>query len=82
MVNIPFTDEYVERTKIKLVMTREFNLVQYLLKNVIHINLDKIKFKEDNNYIIDPTEIMVEAYTSGTTGWVLKSVLHIHTKVY
>lgn len=74
------TDEYVERTKIKVIMTRGIQPCTVFAKNVIHINLDKIKFKEDNNYIIDPTEIMVEAYTSGTTGWP-KCIAHTHKSI-
>ena len=58
--------EYIERTKIKLVMTRGVQPCT-VTDNVIHLNLDEIEFKEDDNYIIDPTNPMVEAYTSGTT---------------
>ena len=46
------TDEYVERTKIKVIMTRGIQPCTVFAKNVIHINLDKIKFKEDNNYLL------------------------------
>ena len=72
--------EYIERTKIKLVMTRGIQPCTVTADNVIHLNLDEIEFKEDDNYIIDPTNPMVEAYTSGTTGWP-KCIVHTHESI-
>ena len=72
--------EYIERTKIKLVMTRGVQPCTVTADNVIHLNLDEIEFKEDDNYIIDPTNPMVEAYTSGTTGWP-KCIVHTHESI-
>lgn len=74
------TDEYVERTKIKVIMTRGIQPCTVFAKNVKHLNLDKIKFQENNSYIINPIETMVEAYTSGTTGWP-KCIAHTHESI-
>lgn len=74
------TDEYVERTRIKVIMTKGIQPCTVFAKNVTHLNLDEIEFQEGNSYIIDPIETMVEAYTSGTTGWP-KCIVHTHESI-
>tara|TARA_B100001057_G_scaffold499807_1_gene611892 strand:+ start:1233 stop:2585 length:1353 start_codon:yes stop_codon:yes gene_type:complete len=76
------TDEYISRRNIKCMITRGNQPCTIHAKNVLHIELDTNRIIDNNinEYVIDHSEILVEALTSGSTGKP-KCISHTHKSI-
>ena len=79
------TNEYTSRRNIKAMITRGIQPCTIHADNCTHLDLDDISVTEDmfegvETYIIDHSEVLIEALTSGSTG-VPKCIQHTHKSV-
>lgn len=74
------TNEYISRRQIKAFISRGVQPCTVHATNVNHIELTEDVIESDENYIIDHSDILIEALTSGSTG-VPKCIQHTHFSV-
>tara|TARA_B100000989_G_C19516218_1_gene461774 strand:+ start:863 stop:2215 length:1353 start_codon:yes stop_codon:yes gene_type:complete len=76
------TDEYISRRNIKCMITRGIQPCTIHAKNVIHVDINTTQEIKNSiqEYVIDHSNILVEALTSGSTGFP-KCISHTHDSI-